>query len=226
MTYSGITLKACAIFLAIWACSLIAQKSSYSDDEAMKKAENRYFEFALHGALPYENFVAVTSDSAVISMAEQQLALPIEERHLHINGAIDYGNGGHNLDWSWHFIPDQWILTQFSIEICDGNPSYVELDLYYWIEELGYFCPWTSYVLREITDICGDANHDSVVAISDAIWIINFVFAGGDPPQPYESGDCNCDGTVNVSDGVWIINYVFSGGYAPCDIDGDGNIDC
>lgn len=74
--------------------------------------------------------------------------------------------------------------------------------------------------------ICGDANWDAVVGISDAIYIINYVFAGGDTPDPYESGDVSCDGMVNVSDAVWIINYIFMGGYSPCDIDGDGMSDC
>jgi photosystem II stability/assembly factor-like uncharacterized protein len=65
--------------------------------------------------------------------------------------------------------------------------------------------------------ICGDANFDATVNVSDAVWIINYVFIGGDPPIPYEAGDVNCDGTVNVSDAVWIINYVFVGGNDPCD---------
>ena len=73
---------------------------------------------------------------------------------------------------------------------------------------------------------CGDANSDETVNVTDAVWIVNYVFAGGDPPDPMESGDCNCDGTCNVADAVWIINYIFAGGYAPCDTDGDGAPDC
>jgi len=74
--------------------------------------------------------------------------------------------------------------------------------------------------------LCGDANGDQNVNVSDAVWIINFVFVGGEPPDPYASGDGNCDGTVNVSDAVWIINYVFVGGYLPCDTNGDDILDC
>jgi hypothetical protein len=74
--------------------------------------------------------------------------------------------------------------------------------------------------------ICGDANRDHAVNVSDAVRIINYVFVGGDPPQPLESGDANCDGTCNVSDAVWIINYVFVGGNIPCDLSGDGIPDC
>ena len=74
--------------------------------------------------------------------------------------------------------------------------------------------------------ICGDANYDETVNIADAVWIINYIFAGGDPPIPIEAGDANCDKTCNVADAVWIINYIFAGGDEPCDTDGDGIPEC
>ena len=77
-----------------------------------------------------------------------------------------------------------------------------------------------------VTYICGDANADGSVNVSDAVQIINFVFMGGDPPDPLESGDANCDLTVNVSDAVYIINFVFTGGNSPCDPDGDSQPNC
>jgi Right handed beta helix region/Dockerin type I domain/Chlamydia polymorphic membrane protein (Chlamydia_PMP) repeat len=78
-----------------------------------------------------------------------------------------------------------------------------------------------------INYICGDTNCDVDVNVSDAVWLIGFIFVGGDPPCPgLQTGDVNCDGTVNVSDAVWIINYVFIGGNAPCDTDGDDIQDC
>ena len=74
--------------------------------------------------------------------------------------------------------------------------------------------------------ICGDANRSLSVNVSDAVWIINYVFSGGNPPLPLEAGDVDCSGSVNVSDAVRIINYVFSGGNAPCDTNGDSVPDC
>lgn len=64
---------------------------------------------------------------------------------------------------------------------------------------------------------CGDATGDLLVNVSDAVYIINYVFAGGFEPDPYKAGDVNCDETVNVSDAVYIINYVFVSGDNPCD---------
>ena len=97
-----------------------------------------------------ENFVAVTSDSTVIAAVNSELAKPVDERKLHINGKIAYGNGGHNLEWSWHFTPNQWSLAEMSIELCDGNPSLVEQEIDYWVGTVGRFCPWSSYVKSEI----------------------------------------------------------------------------
>jgi hypothetical protein len=72
-----------------------------------------------------------------------------EERRLHISGVIASGNGGHNLRWSWHFVPEAWDLTEVSIGLCDGTPEMVERDLSYWLGRVQRFCPWQSYVLQE-----------------------------------------------------------------------------
>lgn len=72
----------------------------------------------------------------------------------------------------------------------------------------------------------GDVNDDLVVNVSDAVYIINYIFLSGPAPDPYATGDCNCDGKVNITDAVWIINYVFLEGKLPGDLDGDGIPDC
>lgn len=74
--------------------------------------------------------------------------------------------------------------------------------------------------------VCGDANGDLTVNVSDAVGIINYIFVGGISPEPFKAGDANCDEVINVSDAVSIINYVFVSGNEPCDIDGDGTPDC
>jgi hypothetical protein len=75
--------------------------------------------------------------------------------------------------------------------------------------------------------ICGDANGDEEVNVSDAIMIINYVFVPGSPsPSPIVSADVDCEGNVNISDAVYIINFVFVGGSDPCDPDGDTVPDC
>ncbi len=113
------------------------------------------FEFAMKNHKDSQNFFAITSDPGVIELCRQQLELSDKKRNLHINGEIDYGNGGHNENWNWHFIPGKWTLAEASVEVCDGNPPMIEDDLSYWIDTLGQFCPWNSMVVREVTSDAG-----------------------------------------------------------------------
>ncbi|MFH1336864.1 MAG: C25 family cysteine peptidase [Candidatus Zixiibacteriota bacterium] len=61
----------------------------------------------------------------------------------------------------------------------------------------------------------GDANGDLTIDIADVVWIINYLYKGGNPPIPLEMGDADCDGTVDVADVVYLINYLYKGGYPP-----------
>lgn len=64
---------------------------------------------------------------------------------------------------------------------------------------------------------CGDANKDGVVDLADAVYLLNYVFRGGDPPDPLELGDVNNDGIVDLEDIVYLLNYLFKGGPSPCE---------
>ena len=63
--------------------------------------------------------------------------------------------------------------------------------------------------------ILGDVNADGVINSADFVYLINYLYKGGLPPQPLESGDVNCDEVINSSDAVYIINYLFKGGPPP-----------
>jgi uncharacterized protein (TIGR02145 family) len=62
---------------------------------------------------------------------------------------------------------------------------------------------------------CGDANTDGTVDISDAVFLISFIFSGGTAPQPLLAGDANHDEAVDISDAVYLISYIFGGGPWP-----------
>jgi hypothetical protein len=64
--------------------------------------------------------------------------------------------------------------------------------------------------------LCGDADGTGQVTISDVVFVINYVFAGGLAPDPLLAGDADCNGLVNISDAVSLINFIFSGGASPC----------
>ena len=120
---------------------------------------------------------------------------------------------------------------------CIGWDDYERgMDYYYssssgqwtYMEDALFFRVDVSY---PVNYICGDPNNDGRANISDAVYIINYVFNGGTEPIPFEAGEVNCDGRVNISDAVFMINYVFVGGNDPCDTypgspNGDGIPDC
>ena len=64
--------------------------------------------------------------------------------------------------------------------------------------------------------VCGDADGSSIVTISDAVYLISYIFAGGSAPDPLLSGDADCSDAITISDAVYLINYIFGGGTAPC----------
>jgi hypothetical protein len=73
-----------------------------------------------------------------------------------------------------------------------------------------------SFKVKPINAICGDANGDRTVNVSDVVYLINYIFGGGAVPAVLRAGDPNCDGTINISDAVYLITYVFASGPPPC----------
>ncbi|NRB51262.1 MAG: hypothetical protein HRU41_26560 [Saprospiraceae bacterium] len=134
-------------------CIFFAACKKDDDNTAMCDIEipagTRFFEFQNDGG---DTFYAWTNKADIIAAVEAQLSLPLEQRSQHINGKIARieGDCSLNQEWSWYFLADEWLLADASIEVCDGNPQYVEenLDDYLAIER---YCPWGSVVVKEVT---------------------------------------------------------------------------
>lgn len=100
------------------------------------------------------SYVVATDNPALIAEALAELAKPIETR-LHINGYLAPGNGGFNKSgdfwYSWHIKPNEWLLAEVSILLCNGLPyTNVELDTAAWLNDIGQLCTWSSCIKREI----------------------------------------------------------------------------
>jgi hypothetical protein len=78
---------------------------------------------------------------------------------------------------------------------------------------------WQNFSTTTACNQCGDADGNGSVDISDAVYIIAYIFAGGLPPgacgTPTGLGDADGSGSVDISDAVYLISYIFNGGPHP-----------
>ena len=61
----------------------------------------------------------------------------------------------------------------------------------------------------------GDVNGDSMAALDDAVFLLQFLFLSGDAPSCLDSGDFDDDGGLDLLDGVSLLNYLFLPGNPP-----------
>jgi hypothetical protein len=60
-----------------------------------------------------------------------------------------------------------------------------------------------------------DADASSAINITDGIFVLNFLFLGGDDPTCVDAADADDSGSVNITDGIFILNFLFLGGANP-----------
>lgn len=62
------------------------------------------------------------------------------------NGRILRGPGlaGHNAPYSWHLDPEDVEMAEFTIEVCDARPSFVEENVGEFVDNVGRYCPWNA----------------------------------------------------------------------------------
>jgi hypothetical protein len=118
---------------------------------------------------------------------------------------------------STSFDPDSTVIVDsISASECAFGESEYSL-FYYW--KVKAYDRWSSTWSQEIWSFCvenyGDANGDGKVGTADAIFLINYVFRGGPPPNPLASGDENGDCEVTPVDVIYLLNYLFRGGPPP-----------
>jgi hypothetical protein len=61
----------------------------------------------------------------------------------------------------------------------------------------------------------GDPNADTMTNITDAIFLLNYLFSGGEAPPCEKSADTDGGGTVDITDGISLLNYLFASGRPP-----------
>ena len=61
----------------------------------------------------------------------------------------------------------------------------------------------------------GDVDDNGSVQLTDAVRILNFLFAGGEKPTCMDAADVDDNGAVQLTDPVYFLNHLFAGGPEP-----------
>lgn len=93
--------------------------------------------------------------------------------------------------------------------------DYIDIDSIPWSEWNEETVVFEDGSLEVVEIICGDVTGDRTVNVSDAVYIISYVFKGGPAPGLLCLCDANGDESCNIADAVHIVSYIFKGGPAP-----------
>lgn len=63
--------------------------------------------------------------------------------------------------------------------------------------------------------ICADINDNGEINLLDIVYLMNYLYQGGPPPEWMESADVNGNGDINLLDIVYLIAYLYQGGPEP-----------
>ena len=61
----------------------------------------------------------------------------------------------------------------------------------------------------------GDVNSSGTISVSDVVFLINYIFAGGQAPRVLASADADCSRAISISDAVFLLRYIFANGPSP-----------
>lgn len=75
--------------------------------------------------------------------------------------------------------------------------------------ESGWIYLYAPYIHR------GDADGDGTVNMQDIVFLIDYLYKGGETPDPIESGDPDCNCAFNILDITYLIDYLYRNGPEP-----------
>ncbi len=119
-----------------------------------------------------------------------------------------------------NYYPDESDFCNWCYSWCESNPCdmcpeycahshclncYLKGKAFWWM--MATIAGW-----QPETDICGDANSDSVIDIFDVIFIINYKYKDGPTPASLNQIDVDNSGAIDIFDVVYLINYKYKDG--------------
>ena len=100
---------------------------------------------------------------------------------------------------------------------CNGNmiPDDVEIAIGAEVDADGDGVPDSCQLTGNPNFIRGDANNDLGFDIGDPVFLLAFIFTGGDAPPCLTAGDVNADGAIDIADPVSALGVLFNNGTPP-----------
>ena len=69
--------------------------------------------------------------------------------------------------------------------------------------------------LAGATFLRGDSDQNGTIQLTDAVFLLDYLFRGGRVLSCEDAADSNDDGRIDISDGILILRFLFSGGDRP-----------
>lgn len=142
--------------------------------------------------------------------------LGFTNRRVIINTGVDYSD--HASFWTYNYPAVLGIEDDY-----DFNPRYHSTGDKIAIFDSTYFRKFCQLGLASLAAVAtpyfdqrGDVNLDLQTNISDAVFLVNYLFKGGPAPALPTLADVDCSGGIEIADVVYLISYLFRGGPAPC----------
>ena len=108
------------------------------------------------------------------------------------------------ISWDWPGKDSKLYFMRCPINCGGGRPGIYE-------------ATWIPDPVPEPEFLRGDCNGDGWVDLSDAVCILNWLFAGEKAPECAAATNTNGDEAASISDASYVLNFLFAGGPAPID---------
>jgi len=115
-------------------------------------------------------------------------------------GGLVLDGPGYIEDGCWKFTPASNINTDITIQVIDS---------------CGLTADDSFHFTCFVENICGDVNGDNAVNLFDIVAMIQHIYLGADPPDPYYVGNVDGSGAMSIYDITYLITFLYRDGPAP-----------
>jgi hypothetical protein len=148
------------------------------------------------------------------------------EAYVGVPYYIEFEAVGGTPPYTWSKVSGQFpygltFSSNGDIAVLEGTPTFASTFSFF-LEVEDNSVPTQSMTMNFVIDVnpqppvCGDLNVDQEVNIADIIFMINYIYLGGEFPETQEIADVNCDDKISLVDIIYLVNYIFRGGAEPC----------